>query len=242
MRNKPHPNQRFSYGKTYLEHRQNVELSIEEHEELMEYCEHDLDILYGTSIWDMTSTQEVVELNPSLIKIGSPCNQNWEMMNYVFKNYKGTGERDIHVSLGMISKEEREKIIDFILKSGVDFKRLVMYHCTSEYPCPFERLYLRELLVLREMLPLSVEIGFSNHGFGIAADVAAYALGVTWIERHFIDDRTFLHTDASASLEPDGFRRLCRDLKAVYHALQYKPEMSEEEVEQRRKLKVNYGD
>ncbi|NJL70119.1 MAG: hypothetical protein HC888_00290 [Candidatus Competibacteraceae bacterium] len=63
----PHSNARFSYGKTYLEHRQNLELTIEQHAELKRYCES-LNIGYATSVWDMTSANEVVSLNPDFIK------------------------------------------------------------------------------------------------------------------------------------------------------------------------------
>jgi sialic acid synthase len=62
-------------------------------------------------------------------------------------------------------------------------------------------------------------IGFSGHHLGIAVDIAAYALGATWVERHFTLDRTWKGTDHSASLEPAGLRKLARDLKATHKAL-----------------------
>ena len=92
LQNKPHPNQIFSYGKTYLEHRKNVELSIKEHKELKRYCES-INIEYSTSVWDMTSTKEIVKLNPKIIKIPSACNNNWEMIRYLLDEYDG----EIHV-------------------------------------------------------------------------------------------------------------------------------------------------
>jgi N-acetylneuraminate synthase len=82
------------------------------------------------------------------------------------------------------------------------------------------------------------EIGFSGHHLGIAVDIAAYALGATWIERHFTLDRTWKGTDHAASLEPDGLRRLVRDLKATEKALAYKQQdLLEIEKVQRDKLK-----
>ena len=73
MWDKPHPNEIFSYGATYLEHRMNLELSIEQHKELKDYCES-IDIEYSTSVWDITSTKEVIGLNPAMIKIPSASN------------------------------------------------------------------------------------------------------------------------------------------------------------------------
>ena len=65
-------------------------------------------------------------------------------------------------------------------------------------------------------------VGFSGHHLGIAPDIAAVTLGVDWIERHFTLDRTWKGTDHAASLEPEGLRRLCRDVKNVEKALCYK--------------------
>ena len=138
----------------------------------------------------------------------------------------------------MVLHDERLEIINFFKKNKVDFSRLVWYHCTSEYPCPFDRLYLREISILKELVPVKSFVGFSNHGYGIAADIAACVLGATWIERHFVDDRALRHTDAAVSLEPGGFRKLIRDLDAVRDAMQYKLDMSDEEKEQRCKLKT----
>lgn len=237
MKHKPHPNKKFAYGDTYLEHRINLELDLDAHRELKEYCES-RNIGYATSVWDISSAHEIISLNPDFIKVPSACNNNKELLNVLFFEYEG----DVHLSTGMLSKEEKRKLFDYFMERPIYdcAKRIVLYHCTSEYPCPFERLYLNEIKTLMDQYGHLKSIGFSNHGFGIAADIAAYMLGVRWIERHFIDDRTFRHTDSAASLEPDGLRRLCRDLKMIPKALQYKDGMSPEEEEQRRKLKKCY--
>ena len=67
-------------------------------------------------------------------------------------------------------------------------------------------------------------IGFSGHHLGIAVDIAAFTLGAEYIERHYTLDRTWKGTDHAASLEPDGIRKLVRNLNAVYEALTYKAE------------------
>jgi len=82
------------------------------------------------------------------------------------------------------------------------------------------------------------EIGFSGHHNGIAIDVAAYALGANWIERHFTKDRTWKGTDHAASLEPQGLQKLVRDVEAAYKALDFKKsEILPVEISQREKLK-----
>lgn len=232
MQGEPHPNQIFSYGDTYLEHREAVELCIEDHVELKKYCDT-IGIGYSSSVWDIGSAREVIELNPDFIKIPSPCNTNRKLLEVLATEYRG----DIHVSTGMITKGEKVDLYATLSEMKIK-DRVIIYHCTSEYPCPFDRLYLLEIESLKEILAKSV--GFSNHGYGIAADIVAYTLGAQWIERHFIDDRTFRHTDASASLEPDGLRRVCRDLKAIHKALSRKGnDITSAEFEQRTKLRAD---
>ncbi len=231
--NAPHPNPANSYGKTYGEHREFLEFSIEQHAELKAYCES-LDIVYSTSVWDMTSTREVVGLHPELIKIPSACNTNWPMIEYLCKNYPG----ELHISTGMTKRDEISAVVDFLEERG-RAKDTVIYACTSGYPVPFEDIALLEIVRLKESIGSRVKsIGFSGHHLGIAVDVAAYTLGAVWIERHFTLDRTWKGTDHAASLEPDGMRRLVRDLKAVEKALTYKSQdiLPIEEV-QRKKLK-----
>lgn len=232
MWNKPHPNSIFSYGETYLDHRKALELSISQHFELKDFCLN-VGIKYACSIWDYTSSREIIKLNPEYIKFGSPVNCNFDLMQYVIDNYSG----NIHISLGMVDNIRRKNIINFILSQKC-LSRFVVYHCTSEYPCPFEHLYLKEISFLIDSLPKDISIGFSNHGYGIASDIAAYALGATWIERHFIDDRTIKHSDAAASLEPSGLLKLCRDLKNINKAMYNKVDITEEERRQSDKLRV----
>jgi len=59
----PHPVPYNAYGSTYLEHRENLELSLEQHRELKKYCES-VGIGYSSSVWDVTSAKEIVSLNP----------------------------------------------------------------------------------------------------------------------------------------------------------------------------------
>jgi len=98
---------------------------------------------------------------------------------------------------------------------------------------------LLEINRMREAYESRVKaIGFSGHHLGIAVDVAAYTLGAQYIERHYTLDRTWKGTDHAASLEPDGIRKLVRNLDAVYKSLRYKPqEVLPIEQVQRDKLK-----
>jgi N-acetylneuraminate synthase len=231
--NSPHPNPINSYGETYLAHRKALEFTKEQHKELMDYC-HEMGVEYSTSTWDLKSAQDIAELKPKMIKIPSACNNNFEMLEYLCDNYNG----EIHVSTGMTTKDEIEDIVKFFIKKGRN-KDMILYNCISGYPVPFEDVCLLEIKTLKELYEEKVKaIGFSGHHLGIAIDIAAYTLGANYIERHFTLDRTWKGTDHAASLEPNGLRKLVRDLNATHKALNYKSnEILPIEQMQRNKLK-----
>lgn len=231
--NAPHPNPANSYGKTYGEHREYLEFDLEQHRQLKDWCE-ELGLIYNCSVWDVTSAKEIISLNPAMIKVPSACNLKFDMLEILCRDFRG----QIHLSLGMTTRDEEQQIVDFFIKMGRN-RDLVLYACTSGYPVAFEDVCLREITRLREQYGERVKgIGFSGHHLGIAADIAAMTLGAMWIERHYTLDRTWKGTDHAASVEPDGLRRLARDLRNVYKSLAYKPkEILDVEEEQRKKLK-----
>jgi len=228
MHSQPHPCPMHSFGETYLEHRQNLEFTIDQHAELQEYCE-EVGIGYSSSVWDEDSAIEIISLNPDFIKIPSAMNENYILLDNIFNNYQG----DVHLSLGMISKEAKLKLYDYLRDKK---ERVVMYHTTSGYPVKFKELYLMEIMKLKKIFD---RVGYSGHHLGIAVDIGAYAFGAEWIERHFTLDRTAKGTDNSASLEPNGLQKLCRDLKACYKSFSYKDiDLTEDEKSNSKKLKI----
>jgi N-acetylneuraminate synthase len=231
--NSPHPNPANSYGDTYGLHREYLELNIKQHFQLYEWCQQ-YGIKYACSVWDMTSAKEIISLSPDFIKIPSASNTNLDMLKMICEEFGG----HIHVSTGMTTRNEMVELIA-LLESKGRLKDTVIYKCTSGYPVAFSECYLLEIVdFVRDYGSRVAGIGFSGHHLGLAIDNAAFALGARWIERHYTLDRTWKGTDHAASLEPDGLRRLCRDLKATAEALRQKPsEILSIEVPQREKLK-----
>jgi sialic acid synthase len=237
--NAPHPNPTNSYGDSYGAHREYLEFNTEEHKELLEYC-NSIGIEYSTSVWDVSSAKELITINPKFLKVPSACNNNYKLLKVLRDEYNG----DVHLSFGMTTKEEEKKIVEFFSETNQAKERLVIYSCTSGYPVPFNQVCLLEITRLIGLYgSLVKDVGFSGHHLGIAIDNAAYALGATWIERHFTKDRTWKGTDHAASLEPSGLRRLCRDLNATHESLTFKEsDILEIELPQRDKLKYRIQD
>lgn len=230
----PHPVPENSYGKTYGEHRDFLELSIEQHKELKEYCET-CGVVYSTSVWDTDSAKEIVtKLNPEFIKIPSAKNDSFEIYKTLkSSDYKGK----IHVSLGMLEWVEIEQLIKD-LKGFFPSKQMVYYICTSSYPAENDDIYLLDLEKLQQInFSFDFKLGFSGHHKGIQIDMAAIALGAEFIERHFTLDRTWKGTDHAASLEPGALQKLVRDANIVVQTLKTKEGLSRQELIQRLKLK-----
>jgi sialic acid synthase len=232
-----HPNPQHSYGDSYGAHREFLEFDLEQHRQLQQWC-REFGIGYSTSVWDLTSAKEIASLSPEFLKVPSACNLNFSMLRHLATEYGG----DIHISVGMTTPAEQEQIVQLMEQCNAA-DRVVLYACTSGYPVPFDQVCLLEIRSLSERFGSRVkEIGFSGHHLGIAVDIATVVLGASWIERHFTLDRTWKGTDHAASLEPDGLRRLVRDVRNVCKTLKFKEnEMTEIEFAQRDKLKRVQG-
>lgn len=216
--NAPHPVPANSYGATYGEHREFLELDKEQNRELKAFCES-IGIVFSTSVWDVTSAREIAELNPEFIKVPSACNNNFAMLKVLRDEYKG----GIQLSVGMTTRDEVEEIVRFFEETGQAKTRLLIYSCTSGYPVPAHDVALLEINWLYKAYGDRIaEIGFSGHHLGVALDVAAYTLGARWIERHFTKDKNWKGTDHGASLEPHELGELTKSLGEVHAALKYK--------------------
>lgn len=228
LRFSPHPSPHHSFGETYLKHRQALEFSLDQHIALFEFCQKNK-VKYACSVWDVESTKQIISLNPDYIKVPSAANTNYNILSLLLSEFKN----DIHISLGMMTLEEKQSLIDFLYPYK---ERIVVYWTTSEYPVPFERIYLQEIVELKKIFP---RVGFSGHHKGISIDIGAVTLGIDYLERHFTLDRTFRGSDHAASLEPKGLQTLIRDINALSAALTVKDvEMTEIEKQIRLKLKI----
>ncbi len=195
-----------SFGKTYYEHRAALEFSINEIEELYDYAKS-LDLDFSASCWDKKSVDDM-EPYVDFYKIQSADSHNKELIKYVFSKGK-----PVIMSVGGTSFEDVDSSVVLAHEMGVD---LAILHCTPIYPLPFDMVNLNNLLSLQEMTDVT---GYSGHEKGIAVSVAAVALGAKIIERHFTLDRSMKGSDQAASLEPQGFAKLVRDIRSLESAL-----------------------
>jgi N-acetylneuraminate synthase len=117
--------------------------------------------------------------------------------------------KPVYLSSGMSDWAELDAAVAILRPGGP----VTVLQCTSAYPCPDERVGLNVLSEMSRRWGLPV--GFSDHTRGIAAGVAAVALGATVIEKHFTFSRLMYGSDAENATEPDDFRLFCESVKAV---------------------------
>lgn len=213
----PHPNPVNSYGRTYGEHREFLELEIDAHYKLARYCA-ECNTEYSCTPFDLLSAEELVKLGPKHLKIASFHNNHVKLIEYISMNFAGT----IHISLGMTTAPEESKLIE-VLRINDRLKDTVLYWCTSAYPARPADLNLLEIRRLCDDYSGHLKaIGYSGHHEGIAMDLLAYTLGATYFERHFTLNHNWKGTDHKASLMPEGLTKLIRDLRSAREALTYK--------------------
>lgn len=214
-----------SFGRTYGEHKEALELSGEEWADAMTLAD-DLGILLFASVFDVTSARLMRELGVEIIKIGSAEVTKHELLKEV-ASYR----LPVLMSTGMSTLEEVDQAVNLFKSYGTD---LTLMHCTSAYPCRYEDVHLRVIPMLRARYGLPV--GFSGHHSSVAIDAAAVALGAVAVERHFTLDRTMKGTDQAASLEPAGMDKVVKYIRATELALGT-PEKRVLECEQAVRLK-----
>lgn len=197
-----------SFGATYGEHRQALELDIEQMAELKELAEAQ-GLVFFASTWDLVSLREIVGLDVELLKICSA-----DLVNLPLLRLAGKAGVPIVMSTGMSALPEIDRAVEELRRFH---NRIVLLHCNSSYPCPDEQVGLPVLETLRERFGLPV--GYSGHERGIGPSVAAAALGACLIERHFTLDRDQRGTDHKASLTPGGLASLVAMIREVEKAM-----------------------
>jgi sialic acid synthase len=204
----PYDNE-FSFGLTYGEHREALELDADEYCELQRYAREVGITLFATA-FDFESADMLAELDVPAFKFASGDLRNTPLQRYVAALGK-----PMFLSTGGGTIEDVQRAVDTILPIN---GQLCVLQCTAAYPAQTEDLNLSVITTLRARFPELV-VGLSDHQNGIAMALVAYMLGARVIEKHFTLDHALKGTDHAFSLMPDGMRRLVRDLHRIPAAL-----------------------
>ena len=167
-----------------------------------------IDIIWTASCWDAPSVKFIEKYKVKFHKVPSACITDISLLKELKKSKK-----PIIISTGMSTEKQIKKVVKFLSQ-----KNLSILHCNSSYPAQNHQLNLRYIEKLHKMFNKSV-IGYSGHEMNLTSSVAAVVLGAKIIERHITLDRSMWGTDQQASIEPLGFARLIKDVRAVEKSL-----------------------
>lgn len=187
---------------TYLQYRYKVELGKDDYAEIDRHCRA-RSITWFASCWDEASVDLVEQFNPACFKVASASLTDDNLL----RHYRKTG-KPIIASTGMSTIDQIDHAVEVLGRQD-----LVLLHATSTYPSKLEELNLRVIPRLIERY--GVPIGYSGHEVGLYTTLAAVVLGACVIERHITLDRAMWGSDQAASVEPQGFARLVKDIRAV---------------------------
>jgi sialic acid synthase len=198
-----------SYGSTYGEHREFLELPKSDWFELSRYAKEE-GVAFVSAAFDEPSADLMADLDIDAFKFASG-----DLLNVPFLRYVADKGKPMFLSTGGGTLEDIDRAVDAILARN---EQLCVLHCTAAYPAEVEDLNLSVITTLREQYPELV-IGLSDHHNGIAMAPVAFMLGARVFEKHFTLNHAWKGTDHAYSLMPDGMRRFVRDLRRVPAAL-----------------------
>jgi N-acetylneuraminate synthase/sialic acid synthase len=194
-----------SYGKTYGQHREYLEFGKKEYKDLIKYAKK-IDLEFLCTPFDFVSLVFLEELNIKAYKIASADLANLPLQTAIAKTKK-----PIFLSTGGGNFVDIDRAVKNISKIN---KKLSILHCTAAYPVELKDMHLNVIKVLKKKYPNN-PIGLSDHENGIDAAPLGYMLGARIFEKHFTLDRSWKGTDHAFSLEPEGLRKLIRNLRRI---------------------------
>jgi len=196
---------------TQLQMLQKLELSQEQHAQLIAYCQKK-NIQFFSTAFDLDSLAYLHEVGLKMVKIPSG-----EITNLPYLRKAARLFRQVILSTGMTTISEIKDAVSVFTEAGIPKENITILHCNTEYPTPMDDVNLKAMLHIQEVF--GTEIGYSDHTLGIEVPIAAVALGASVIEKHFTLDKTMNGPDHSASLEPDELKAMVSAIRNLEKAL-----------------------
>jgi len=191
----------------YIEYKKKIEFGKKEYDLINKFCKK-INILWTASCWDKESVKFIEKYKVKFHKVPSACITDLSLLKALRKTNK-----PVIISTGMSTENQIKKAVKLLSQ-----KNLSILHCNSSYPSSTKELNLRYITKLKTMFKNSV-IGYSGHEMNLSSSVAAVVLGAKIIERHITLDKSMWGTDQQSSIEPLGYARLIKDVRAVEESL-----------------------
>ena len=186
-----------------------LELPDDAFRELSDYA-NDKGIIFLSTPFDEESVDLLDDIGVPAFKIPSGEITNFPLLKKIAEKH-----RPIILSTGMATLGEVEEAFLYLKEMGS--KDVILLHCTTSYPAPFDSVNLRAMDTLQ--CAFKVPVGYSDHTEGLTIPIAAVAMGARVIEKHFTIDRTLQGPDHQASIEPHELMAMVKGIRDVERAL-----------------------
>lgn len=196
-------------GRRLYELYESAKTPYEWHEKLFECAKNEGLIAFSTPFCEV-DLNFLRRFNPPAYKIAS-----FEANDEHFVRLIAKEQKPVIISTGIATENELRKIIQIFKDEKND--ELMFLKCTSSYPAPIESLNLSAICTLKEKF--GVEVGLSDHSFGLIAPVMAVALGARAIEKHFVLEKSVKSEDSAFSLDFDEFKAMVNAVREAQKAL-----------------------
>jgi len=183
------------------------ELNEDEERRIKFYCE-EKGITYLCTPFSRDAAERLNAMSVDAFKIGSGECNNLPLLDHIAKFGK-----PIILSTGMNDLDSIRESVRIIQKHDVS---LMLMHCTSMYPTPYDKVRLGAIPELIKEFGLPV--GLSDHSIGIYTCLGAVALGACALEKHFTISRSWPGPDNPISIEPDELEELVKGARAIFSA------------------------
>jgi N-acetylneuraminate synthase len=194
------------FGTTNGDLKYGLEFELEQYREINRYSK-ERKIDWFASCWDEASVDFIDQFGVSCFKIASASLTDDNLLRYT--RSKG---RPILLSTGMSTIDQIDHAVELLGKQD-----LILLHTCSTYPALYEELNLRVIPMLLNRY--GIPVGYSGHETGLSTSISTISLGACVVERHITLDRAMWGSDQAASVEPQGFAHMVRDIRLVETAM-----------------------
>lgn len=199
------------HTETQLEMLQKLELSHEDHEKLIDYC-NTQGVKFFSTAFDLESLAYLSTIGMDMVKIPSG-----EITNLPYLRKAAILFSKVILSTGMATLKDIKDALDVFLQAGISKNNITILHCNTEYPTPMNDVNLKAMLHIQK--EFGTAIGYSDHTLGIEVPIAAVSLGAVIIEKHFTLDKTMDGPDHKASLDPQELKAMVIGIRNIELAM-----------------------
>ena len=183
------------------------ELTADEELAVQAHCKK-IGILYLSTPFSRAAADRLNAMGVPAFKIGSGECNNFPLLDHIARMGK-----PIILSTGMNNLASIGTAVKTIKAHNCP---LILLHCTSMYPTPYEKVRLGGIRDLQDAFGLPV--GLSDHSLGIYTCLGAVALGACALEKHFTITRNWPGPDVPISIEPPELAEMVKGSRAIWLA------------------------